>query len=409
MITSEEAFKLIQFQFRTNSKALWKKEMIPVHESVGRILAQDIIAEADYPSFHRVAMDGIAINTTGLTNPTDIHFEIEGIQRAGSDQLELTNLNNAIEVMTGAPLPKGCDCVIRYEHVRIVDNIASLTNLEDCQKNKNIHPRASDYREGDRLLLAGRRINAPMVGVIVSQGLSQVLVFSLPSIAIISTGDELVDFDMKPLPHQLRKSNPYAIQSELISYGAKNIEMFHLLDDPTQMKKQLQNILETFSIVILSGGVSRGKFDYVPMVLHDCHVETLFHKIAQKPGKPLWFGRGTKGQMVFGLPGNPVSALICLRKYFITNYLEEVIGRKQEQKVKLASKIVFRKEMTFFVPVKIKTTDDGALLAYTISNNGSGDFSSLALSDGFIQLPSEQSLFNEGECFSYFSWSSYVD
>jgi molybdopterin molybdotransferase len=396
MINVAEAQKIIQ-----DTTPVAQTEELSIVESNGRILAKDLIATRNQPPFDRVTMDGIAIDSTsGITE-----YTIEGIQAAGQSQLTLSDSSMCFEVMTGASLPIGCDCVIPYELIQInTETKKVIINKEDIVAMNNIHKESSDYKEGDILLEAGLKITSPVCAIITSQGRSKVTVYKNPKVVIISTGSELVDLDQTILPYQIFMSNSYAIEAELKNYGLSHIKRMHIPDDEKETEIQIEKVLNEYEIVILTGGVSRGKFDYIPGTLEKLGVSKLFHKIKQKPGKPMWYGtKGTK--QVFALPGNPVSCLVCLRRYVIPSLdlaLNQVVTPVYGE---LQKKIEFKNDFTFYIPVKTSHTKDGKLALTPISNNGSGDFYATGLSDGFAELPSDQEIFNTGESFRYYSWS----
>lgn len=370
-----------------------------------QIIATHVVAERDQPSFHRVAMDGIAIKFDRERR----QFPIEGIQRAGEKALVLQNFENAIEVMTGAPLPEGADSVVPYEVISIEGDVAELLPEIQIQKGQNIHRKGSDYRQGDRVIEAGQQLTSPLVALVASQGLTQILCKDFGRIAIVSTGDELVPPGESIEDYQVRRSNPYALASELqaLGIGREDISLFHLHDDRDEIFEGLRKIIDEFDLIIVSGGVSRGKYDFVHMVMGDLGVKNIFHKLHQRPGKPLLFGVGGKGQCIFGLPGNPVSAMICLRRYIVEGL--KGAGRAKSIKAmyaKINFDLEFNKDLTYFLPVRIIYDRCGQVWASKIESNGSGDFYSLAQSDGFIEFPHDQSLFKKGEAFPLYLWES---
>jgi molybdopterin molybdotransferase len=378
-------------------------ELISLEQLNGRILSRDIRSSRLQPPFDRVAMDGIAIHSDSLSLRK---FNIENIQKAGMDALTLDQKDGAIEVMTGAMLPRGTDTVIPYEQIKIVNDHVEL--LEKCQPlaKQNIHFKGSDYLTDETLLKAGKKLHTASIALIAGQGAKEVWVKKLPKIALISTGDELIEPGEECRPWQIWKSNPYGISSELKSLGASlDLSFFHLDDKEEEVFSKLEDILKTHDYLILSGGVSMGKFDFVHTVMNDLKVKKIFHKIKQKPGKPLLFGQGEQGQVVFGLPGNPVSALVCLKKYVIPNILTSLGHVQEKQYCVLNEEVIFKKEFTLFKPVSLSFTHEGKILGTPIDSNGSGDFASLGLSDGFIQLPPDQTLYKKGDVYPFYRWN----
>jgi molybdopterin molybdotransferase len=293
--------------------------------------------------------------------------------------------------MTGAPLPQNADLVIQYEHLEIKDGSATIIVEQPRSAFDSIHLMGSDCRQGDVVLEKDLVWNGPHVGIAASMG--QMTENTSLKIMIISTGDELVESD--PLPHQIRRSNAYALKASLELYGYKDIELAHLNDDPLLVASHYQENSPKFDVLIYSGGVSKGKFDYLPNVWADMRVTKHFHEVSQRPGKPLWFGTDKKLKTtVIGLPGNPVSSLVCLHRYFL---------KGKEISVKLAEDFSFNKPLTFFVPSKLEFKN-GEVWAYPLKIKNSGEFTALAGSDGFVELPAEKNLFHAGEAFPFYAW-----
>lgn len=372
---------------------------VNISESVGRVLAEPINADRDFPPFNRVTMDGIAIQFDAFKRGHKI-FPIEGIQPAGTPQKKLGNTNYALEVMTGAMLPEGTDTVIRYEDIELKNGEAKII-IDSVERGQNIHYQGQDAKQGDQLLEPGIRISPAEVVLMAAVGKSKIKVFHIPKIAVISTGDELVSIDDTPKPWQIRRSNSYAIQASLHQLNIQS-EVFHVHDDEGDLNKHLKQILEQHNIVILSGGVSKGKFDFVPKTLEAQGIKKIFHQVNQRPGKPFWFGKGEK-QIVFALPGNPVSTYLCFYRY-IKPWLCKSMGLAAEnQYAILATDFSFKPALTYFLQVKVKN-EHGKVLAYPDAGGGSGDFVNLKEVTGFLELPAERTDFKAGESFPYFSF-----
>lgn len=390
MISVDRAWQLVAGEFQTV-----RTEEVSLAESLGRVLAEDILADRDGPPFNRVAMDGIAIVAKNLENQKT--FKIESMARAGEPQKKLHNPENAIEVMTGAPLPEGCDSVIRYEDLKIENGKATVDSSVPSLV-ANVHFKGSDFKKNEVIVAKNTPIHAPMIGILASAGKSRVQVIRQPKIAIVSTGDELVDVEQMPLDHQIRRSNLYALDAILRSFGFSSIELVHLPDEPQTIFHKLKSLLEEVDVLILSGGVSEGKFDFIPQTLSDLGVEQLFHKVSQRPGKPLWFGKKDE-KHVFALPGNPVSCLVCLRRYFIEAACEMNLSKE----VILEVGVQVKGDRVFFQPVKLKNVQ-GKLMAFPIRGNGSGDYLTLKDSDGFVELDPQYNPFTESKIVNFFSW-----
>ncbi len=285
-------------------------------DCVGRVLAEDIAAERDQPPFDRVTMDGIAIAYRDFAAGVR-GFEVVGTQAAGAAPLALTRSAQCVEIMTGASLPRGADTVIPVERVTRNGARADVDARASVADKQFVHPRGSDRNNGDIVLRAGSRIGSPEMAVLASAGRGTVAVAALPHIAVVSTGDELVDVDEPLAPYQIRSSNDRAIEASLTARGLARVTRSRLRDDATTLHAALAQLDADSDALVLSGGVSMGQFDFVPAVLAELGARLVFHKIRQRPGKPLWFGISARGKPIFALPGNPVSTLVCATRYIV--------------------------------------------------------------------------------------------
>ena len=315
MISVQEAQKIV-----LKNRLDFGSEKIPFIKSVGRVLKEDILADRDFPPFNRVSMDGIALDYTSFKNGERAFF-IEGIQPAGSPQISLSNNKNCIEVMTGAVLPANTNVVIRYEDVLIEHGIAKI-QIEEVSYFQNIHEKGKDRKEGDILIQKNKLIAASEIGVLATVGSSKVMVAKQPKVMIISTGDELVGVNETPLDHQIRMSNVYTLVSLLDRLHVSS-KTDHISDDKPIMKKKIKEYLKEFDVLLFSGAVSKGKFDFLPEVFKELGVEKLFHKVSQRPGKPFWFGQ-MKTCRLFAFPGNPISTFANCLAYFYPWYFKSL-------------------------------------------------------------------------------------
>ncbi len=376
-----------------------KTTNVNLSECLGKILAEPILADRDFPPFDRATMDGIALAfdsyQEGQTN-----FRIESIQAAGELQKKLNSNSGCIEIMTGAMLPEGTDTIVPYEQLEIVNGKAKII-APKLDKGQNTHQRGIDAKHGQTLLESGISISPAEVALLASVGKSQVSVYELPKAAIVSTGNELVDVDQIPLPHQIRKSNSYALQAALLEMNCTST-LFHLADNEEELKRVLTKIISEFDLIILSGGVSKGKFDFVPKVLESIGVQKKIHQISQKPGKPMWFGR-SESKFVFALPGNPVSTFMCFHRYVKPWLLKSLGTEVPIQKAILSKDFSFKAPLTYFLQVKL-ANEEGKWMAHPIVGGGSGDFVNLKDVDGFLELPLGGNEFKAGEAFDYISF-----
>jgi molybdopterin molybdotransferase len=349
-------------------------------------------------------MDGIAIASDGAARGLR-RFRIQGTQAAGAAASKLERDDQAFEVMTGAVLPVGCDCVIPIEQIDLADGSATLKPGTNTSAFHNVHRRGADSRQGTLLLESGTLLRAPEIAVAASAGMARVRVSSQPAVMIMSTGDELVEPGEPIAEYQVRRSNAYAVAATLRKCGFVRIGDDHVRDDETMLTERLALHLTTHEVVVLSGGVSMGRFDLVPKVLLQLGVQEVFHKIAQRPGKPMWFGIGPRGQAVFGLPGNPVSTLICLIRYVVPA-IAAAMGTKRQapERFALGAPVECHAPLTYFVPVVIEHDDWGRPWATPRPPNGSGDFLSLAGTDGFVELPPGPNDYPRGFVTSVYRW-----
>jgi molybdopterin molybdotransferase len=301
--------------------------------------------------------------------------------------------------MTGAALPLNADMVIRYEDLKIENSVAELM-IDINLLSKNIHAMASDYKKDDVVLKAGTKIKPSTVAILASVGASKVAVYKMPKIAIVSTGDEIVNIDQIPLQHQIRGSNGICLKQLLKSFGHSEVSIHHVVDNEKLMFELFSTLIKSYEVILLTGGVSAGKFDFVPKVLKECNVSEIFHQVAQRPGKPLWFGKTEDDVFVFGLPGNPVSCLVNTRK-FVIPFLDRNI---KAQRSFLKSKVNFNKNLTYYCLVKVENIN-GLVVSTPVQGNGSGDFAQLDMADGFVELEPEFAPFEENFIANTYLWS----
>lgn len=379
-----------------NSFSFYSIEKVELKYAQAQMLAEDLFSDRSYPPYDRVMMDGIAVSFKSIAENRK-EFYVEDICPAGSSQKTLSHPHHCMEVMTGAVLPKNCDLVIPYEHLKIIDSIALLNNDFNYHRFDNIHAFGSDIEAGDLMLRRGSVLNAPEIGVAASIGASELSIFKPKRVALISTGDELVSITDSPAPHQIRRSNTYALQAMLQAFGLNDIEIFHLNDDKNSLDAFYKENASKFDVLIYSGGVSKGKYDFLPEVWKENKVECLLHGVTQRPGKPLWYGEDQANKCsVIGLPGNPISGLVCLRRYFIAS---------APQRCVLGVDFNFDKNLTYFLSVELSQNDKTQLIAMPKKSRNSGDFNSLIGSRGFIELASEQNDFCKGEVFNFYGWT----
>lgn len=395
--TVNEALKII-----LNTSENFGTEEVHFLDSTGRVLKEDIIADRDFPPFNRVSMDGIAIASEAF-NKGQREFKIEGIQAAGSKQLTLQNQTNCVEAMTGAMLPMNTDVVIQYELLTI-ENKTARVNIDEIKKNKNVHLKGLDRKKGDVLIPKNTRISSAEVGVFATVGKTTVTVAKQPKVMIISTGNELVDVFENPAEHQIRRSNVFTLVSLLEKLKIKAVTA-HITDDKNLLLRKIEQFLNEYDVLLFSGAVSKGKFDYIPDVLDKLGVQKLFHRVQQRPGKPFWFGkkasteRGRSDKTVFAFPGNPVSTFVSCLKYFYSWYYKSVgLNFENQHQAILSEDFYFKPNLTYFLQVKI-TQINGNIYATPVKGKGSADLVNLVDADAFLELPDNRSNFIKGEIF----------
>lgn len=377
---------------------------VPSDQALGAVLRQAVVAERDQPPFDRVMMDGIALRHADFA-AGQRELPVQAMQAAGDPALRL-EAGCCIEIMTGAMLPAGADCIIPVERVAVSGNIAAIEDGYDAEQHQFIHARASDHAAGTTLLTPGKRITPMDTAILASAGLVEVTVSRQPVISVISTGNELVPPGHPIEPHQIRLSNGPAIETLLRQHGYDNGTQEHIADDIGALREGIAAHLDNADILILSGGVSMGKSDFVPQVLSELGVKVVFHRVSQRPGKPMWFGIGTQRQAVFALPGNPVSALVCCRHYVIPA-LDAAAGAMAPlpEFAALAADVTFTPDLTCFQPVRVISNAAAQTLAMPVSTNTSGDFTALSGTDGYVELARDRSHFAAGDVVLLHRWS----
>ncbi len=379
-------------------------ESLPLAQCMGAVLRENIYAERDQPPFDRVAMDGVAITSAAWRNGRRV-FQLQGTQAAGDPQMRLTAAEGCIEVMTGAVLPQGCDAVIPVEQLELAGGAVRVRPGAEASAGQNIHRRASDGRQGELLLKVGTLLRAPEIAVAAAAGMSRIRVSSQPALIVISTGNELVEPGEPILSHQVRRSNSYGVAAALRQRGFARVADDHLPDDREILRERLTLHLHTHDVLVLSGGVSMGRYDLVPKVLEELGVRLVFYRIAQRPGKPMWFGIAGDGQAVFALPGNPVSTLMCVARYVLPS-LDRAMGRETPplERIAVAEPVEFKAPMAYFLPVAVNYDDWGRPWAVPRPTRGSGDFVSLAGTDGFVELPPGPNVWPKGFVTRMYRW-----
>jgi len=388
MISFKDAYKKVLDLYQD-----FGNEQVPLEKAMGRVLAEDIVADRNFPPFNRATKDGIAINYNAIEKGKTT-FKIEGVLAAGMPSQLLKSTSNCLEIMTGAVVPENADTVVMYEHLNIENGSAFLTKKPN--RGQDIHVNGSDQKKGNPVLQKHSTISASEIGVLAAVGKAFIKVRTLPKVAIVSTGNELVEVEEIPLPHQIRKSNIHTLYAALSEEGIIPTKL-HLPDEKSSIKNALNTTLQEHNAVLLSGGVSKGKFDFIPQVMEELGVEKIFHGVFQRPGKPFWFGiQKDTNTVVFSFPGNPVSTFANYNVYF-KDWLRRSLGLPQPKiDVILKEAVEVKGDLTLLLRVKL-SFNRGHLVASLVKENGSGDLCSLVNTDGFIILEPKIDAYEIGE------------
>lgn len=380
----------------------------------GRVLRGDIRADRAMPPFDRVTMDGYALNVASVRHTAPdgtLSLKVDGPpQMAGMLPRILADdtAGTCVEIMTGAVLPIGAEAVVPYEDTERSGNVVTLSTdtVRLLATGQNIHPKGSDHAAGDLLVASGTRMTGREIAVAASCGYASVPVAALPRIGLVATGDELVEVSLPVAPHQVRRSNDAALRAALIQAGYPHIESVHLRDVPAEIERGLHRLLTSCDLVVVTGGVSKGRGDHIPAILASLGVNSWFHGVSQRPGKPLWFGLGSRRTPVFALPGNPVSCYTCLHQYVLP-WLRKASGRSPLAPVRLRLAVASEAQetVTRFTPARLVADDEGALQARPEPFNTSGDFAGLVGTDGYVELPPSASPYAAGHPVNFTRWT----
>lgn len=384
-------------------------QTVALSAAAGRVLREPLCADRDFPPFDRVTMDGYAVRAAEAL--PDVGLRVVGLAAAGVARASLpAGERLCVEAMTGAPLPEGADAVVPYEEVRREGDLIRLASeTGPVRRGANVHARGGDSLAGTVLVRPGTRLTGREIAVAAACGAASVRVSALPRLTLLSTGDELVEVDAPAVaPWQLRRSNDLALAAALQAAGFPGARRRAVRDDAPALVEALTEALDCGGAVVVTGGVSQGRFDLLPEALGKAGVRTVFRGVLQRPGKPMAFGIGPSGQPVFALPGNPVAAFVCLHRYVLPA-LEAASGlpRPAEQpSAALAAPFVFWPAMTCFLPVALRV-DPAAperRVAAPRPVNTSGDFAGLTGTDGFVELPADRAEFPAGTTVPFYPW-----
>lgn len=392
MISVQEAFDLL-----AKCKLALQEEEVTMPQALGRILSEDVYADRDYPPFNRAAMDGFAVYSEWFNALDTKKMPNQGICLAGKEYLKPIDKSRALRIMTGAMLPESLDAVVKIEDSFADCDMVTFENLKSVKPFYNVAQKGEDAKKGEVVLRKGTLLNAQNIQLLSTLGVSKVKAVVLPKVAIITTGDEVVGLEEIPQVFQIRNSNLWSLKMLLKQAGFPLVFEQHVLDSGSEIEASISSALGVCDVLLLTGGVSMGDADFVAQSLLNMGIEKIFHKVAIKPGKPIWFGRNeAENKVVFGLPGNPLSAYLDY-SIFVKPFLLNTQGNtfkawhysvlENEQK----SAGIDRFLPFYFEEGKVSTK----------AFNGSGDITSLVSTEGFVYLEKDKK-YSQGDLVKIF-------
>lgn len=384
MIDFEEALGIVlQSAVETGT------ETVPFYDALGRVLGEDIVSDVDMPPFNRSAMDGYACHKNDLNAELDV---VEVIP-AGKVPLIPVGENQCSKIMTGAIVPEGCDIVFMVEESEILNN--GKVRFTGSEPKRNISLRGTDIKKDDIILKRSRLILPQDIALLAAAGHTKVTVKSKPVVGILSTGDELVEPSVIPGISQIRNSNAYQLRAQVYRTGGEAIDYGIVKDDEIVTFNVLQKAIKQCDLVIITGGVSMGDFDFVPSVMERAGVKIMFDQVNVQPGKPTTFGVHPDA-IVFGLPGNPVSSFIQFELLVKPLIYRMMSYDWSPREYKLAMGISFERKSTVrlgFIPVRISADME----IFPVDFHGSAHIAALSLADAVISIKPGQNILKKGE------------
>jgi molybdopterin molybdotransferase len=400
MLTVDQALALVEQQVRPKSPV-----QLPVSNVLGLLLAEDVASDVDSPPHNKSLVDGYAVAAGDLAGGEARLKILEEVVAGAVPSLRVEK-GAATRIMTGAPLPEGAESVVMIEQTELApgtDGSLGFVQIraEKYSPGQNIMRRGASLRSGDVVLTAGHRLRPAEIGLLSEVGRSEVKVVPRPTVAVLPTGDELVEPAVRPAPGQIRNSNGPMLLALIDRAGGTPIELGIGRDNRDDLLQKISAGLAA-DVLVLSGGVSAGVLDLVPGILAELGVQKVFHKLRLKPGKPIWFGvlesDGAR-KLVFGLPGNPVSSLVCF-ELFVRPAIARLSGRPfaglPAVQGRLTSEFVQRGERTTYYPAALEETSEGVSVR-PLSWQGSADLRGLAAADALVCFPPEDRTFAPGE------------
>jgi molybdopterin molybdotransferase len=391
MISVEEALNILLSNLPER-----KVEQIPFGSALGRILAEDLTATADIPPFYRSAIDGYAVIASDVKN-APVELKVIGESRAGGEIPGTLMAGEAMAIMTGAPVPDGSDSIQMIEQCEVSADKKKVTILKSVKPRENIAPKGSEAKAGDVVLPAGHRIGPAEIAVMATFGYTEAKVYAKPSVAFFATGDELVEYDQTPETGRIRNSNAHCLASQLRYMDIEADYLGIVRDDREELRRKMLMGLER-DVLIITGGVSMGEYDFVRNVFEDLEIEILFNKVAIKPGKPTVFARrGDK--LVFGLPGNPISALVTF-ECFVRPTLGRMCGMTRPELPRMKGELLADMRQTpgrmAFMPAWVFWQEDGWKVE-PLRWKSSADIIGFTRANATFVFPKDRDVLRQGE------------
>lgn len=371
-------------------------ERIRLGNALGRTLAEDVIADRDYPPFDRAARDGFAVRSEDC-RVSEARLHVTGEIRAGMPPGSAVGPGECVQIMTGAPLPPAADAVVMIEHTRTGAEKSYVIVERTAQPGMNFVPRGSEARAGAVLLRSGTRLGDAELSLAAQVGCAELPVYRRPRVAILSTGDEVVTVETKPGPFQIRNSNAASLAAQAELAGAEAVQLGNAADKNDKLRAAIERGLAE-DVLVISGGVSKGKYDLVEGVLRELGAEFLFDSVEIRPGRPAVFGV-CRGKPVFGLPGNPVSTLVTFELFAVPAI--DILGGAEPRhlqllKAKLSKSVEKKAALTHFVPALLEWPDGEAIVT-EVESQGSGDIGAVAHANCFLVVPQDKLKIAAGE------------
>jgi molybdopterin molybdotransferase len=376
-------------------------ETVALEASLGRILREDIDADADYPRFDKAIRDGFAVRFEDLSKVPAV-LEILGESRAGQAARVTVTAGTCCEIMTGAPMPEGANAVVMVEHTEAAPP-SRVRILRSVREGEGLLRRAAELRHGERVLSSGRRIELADIGTLASFGKAEVHVSKKPRVAILATGDELVEVRERPSAAQIRNSNTYTLYAEVVAAGGEPVLLGIGRDNVEDLRVRIRQGFDQ-DVLLVSGGVSMGKYDFVENVFAEYGVQVLFDSVAMKPGKPTVFGYRDQ-TFVFGLPGNPVSTIVAFRMFVtpvIRSLLKAAESRMGTLRACLEEPAKRDPGRTAIVPALVRFEGQSYRIR-TAPWKGSSDLAGLSRSNALIVIPAGEGTLQTGDWVDFFS------